>query len=61
MSKVAAYIEAIERSYPDFAVRSVEPNTSGQNNDVLLVNEAFIFRFPKYVGESTSLPLRSPF
>lgn len=48
MSRVATYIEAIERSYPDFSVHSVELNTPGQNNDVLLVNEQFIFRFPKY-------------
>ena len=46
--RVSIYIEAIERSYPDFSVRSIEPHTPGQNNDVLLVNDAFIFRFPKY-------------
>lgn len=48
MSHLATYIEAIERTYPDFSVRSVEANPLGQNNDVLLVNNAFIFRFPKY-------------
>ena len=48
MSQVATYIDVIERSYPDFAVRSAKANVPGQNNDVLLVNEAFIFRFPKY-------------
>lgn len=48
MSDLTAYIQTIERSYPDFSVRSAKATMHGQNNDVLLVNETFIFRFPKY-------------
>src|SRR5438309_9960998 len=44
----ASYIEAILRKYPDFAVHSARLDSHGQNNDALIVNEEFVFRFPRY-------------
>ncbi|GCE14549.1 phosphotransferase family protein [Tengunoibacter tsumagoiensis] len=49
MNKSSVYLETIQRLYPDFPVYSIQTNTDGQNNDILIVNDAFIFRFPKYI------------
>jgi aminoglycoside 2''-phosphotransferase len=45
--KQALYQTHIQAAHPDFAIDTVELTTHGQNNDVLVVNGAFIFRFPK--------------
>lgn len=42
------YIERISQVYPDLHIHNATPNDIGQNNDVLLINESLIFRFPKY-------------
>lgn len=42
------YLKAIHDKYPDFAVNSVLSNEQGQNNDILIINDEFIFRFPRY-------------
>jgi aminoglycoside 2''-phosphotransferase len=42
------YVQAIQTIYPDFQIRTVKCLNLGQNNDVLLINEDLIFRFPKY-------------
>jgi len=38
----------LHEQYPDLTVRSVRVATSGQNNTVLIVNNALVFRFPRY-------------
>ncbi len=48
MNQSGLYLETIQRVYPDFSVHSVKTNIHGQNNNILIVNDAFIFRFPKY-------------
>jgi aminoglycoside 2''-phosphotransferase len=48
MSQSRLYVEVIQRAYPDFSVHASKTNTNGQNNDVLIVNDTFVFRFPKY-------------
>lgn len=45
--KLAAYTGQIRRFYPDFPIESAALNRDGQYNDVLVVNETFIFRFAK--------------
>ncbi|WP_193437378.1 hypothetical protein [Sporolactobacillus pectinivorans] len=45
---VQRYIDRIHQIYPDLKINSAERNTTGQNNDVLIVNKALVFRFPKY-------------
>lgn len=42
------YIESIKQIYPDLTIENYYPNEIGQNNDVLIVNNSLVFRFPKY-------------
>lgn len=42
------YLQHICRRCPDLVVDSSKFVQHGQNNDVLIVNDEFIFRFPKY-------------
>jgi aminoglycoside 2''-phosphotransferase len=42
------YLEAIQRAYPELVVTSAAQIDHGQYNLVLQVNDALIFRFPKY-------------
>lgn len=48
MSKQHKYIQEIRRCYPDIEVQSAKINDLGQHNDVLIVNDHLIFRFPKF-------------
>lgn len=48
MSLLDIYLKAIRDRYPDFVVNSVLSNEHGQNNDILIINDEFIFRFPRY-------------
>ncbi|MFS0615630.1 hypothetical protein [Lederbergia ruris] len=41
-------IENIQRVYPDLSIEEFSPNDIGQNNDVFMVNESLVFRFPEY-------------
>ncbi len=49
------YIENIKRSYPNLKVNNVKLINKGQNNDVFIINEKYIFRFPKYQDGIDSL------
>lgn len=49
------YIEHIKQMYPSLPIESYEKNDIGQNNDVLIVNDAYVFRFPKYQKGITRL------
>ncbi|MCA0970881.1 aminoglycoside phosphotransferase family protein [Halobacillus litoralis] len=40
--------EKIQKHYPNLEINQVEANDIGQNNDVFIVNDALVFRFPKY-------------
>lgn len=44
------YIERIIQVYPDLSIEDYEPNDIGQNNDVLIINNSLVFRFPKYIA-----------
>lgn len=48
MFDIPACIHAIQTAYPDLHITSAVPDTTGQFNFVLLVNEQYIFRFPRY-------------
>ena len=41
-------ISRIREIYPDLKIKKSERNNFGQNNDVLIINDLFVFRFPKY-------------
>ncbi|MGE6486894.1 phosphotransferase family protein [Paenisporosarcina sp. NPDC076898] len=43
-----SYIERIQQVYPELIIDQCAQNENGQNNDVLVVNESLVFRFPKY-------------
>ncbi len=48
MQELANYLEQIHSRYPALHVERAEPDTFGQYNHVLLINDAWIFRFPRY-------------
>ncbi|CAM3808753.1 phosphotransferase family protein [Mesobacillus thioparans] len=41
-------IVSIQKVYPDLSINDYRLNEIGQNNDVLIVNDSLVFRFPKY-------------
>ncbi|MBT2216396.1 phosphotransferase [Virgibacillus dakarensis] len=45
---LAAYIDRIKQVYPELRIQDVEINEIGQNNSVFIINQSFVFRFPKY-------------
>jgi aminoglycoside 2''-phosphotransferase len=47
MEQTTFYTRQIERHYPDLRVETAALNQEGQYNDVLFVNDALVFRFPK--------------
>ncbi|MBT2641514.1 aminoglycoside phosphotransferase family protein [Bacillus sp. ISL-41] len=49
------FIESIQRVYPDLVFRDFYVNEIGQNNDVIVVNDSLVFRFPKYVQGTVQL------
>src|SRR5579872_1961317 len=55
MDKLTAYIQAIRDVYPDIAIETTQFDEHGQFNDILIVNEESIFRFPKTEREATKL------
>lgn len=48
MEKQNEMLDAIRKLAPGLALRTIERIGSGQNNEVWLVDSAFIFRFPRY-------------
>lgn len=51
--------QAIQAAYPDFVVETAVFNEEGQYNDVLIVNETAVFRFPRYEGGLEQLALET--
>lgn len=50
MGKLDTYLQAIGETCPDLPIRGASlHDRDGQYNDVLIVNDEIIFRFPKYV------------
>ncbi|TCW55258.1 hypothetical protein EC917_106113 [Bacillus thuringiensis] len=48
MKKENEYVSYLQRVCPELQIRSAYINEIGQNNDVLIVNDNVVFRFPKY-------------
>ena len=48
MDRQAAYVQHLRKAYPALDIASVTFNAQGQNSDVLVINDAWIFRFPRY-------------
>lgn len=45
---VSDYEKRIREVYPELTVIHSKMNEIGQNNDVLIINDSLVFRFPKY-------------
>src|SRR5436305_1117458 len=59
MDKQANYIQVIHDVYPDFKIETLHLNQNGQFNDILVINEEIIFRFPKTPREADKLVTES--
>lgn len=57
MNPSSSYTRRIQEVYPHLHIQDVEMNSMGQNNDVLIVNQTLVFRFPKY-AESLQAMIR---
>jgi aminoglycoside 2''-phosphotransferase len=55
MDKQSEYIKVIRDSYHEFTIETAQLNQHGQFNDILLVNNQMIFRFPKTLREAAKL------
>lgn len=50
MNQAEPYLRSIQSAYPDLAIHSTRLNQEGQNNAILIINDALIFRFPRYAS-----------
>ena len=48
MDTLESYQQTLIQAYPELRVRSAHLNTQGQNSYVLIVNDQYVFRFPRY-------------
>ncbi|PFE99292.1 aminoglycoside 6'-acetyltransferase [Bacillus thuringiensis] len=48
MKKENEYVAYLQSVYPELQIKSAHVNEIGQNNDVLIINDNIVFRFPKY-------------
>ena len=55
----ARYLDSIHQAYPELAITSVEGHDGGQNNDVLVLNGEWVFRFPRYPEALARLELET--
>lgn len=46
--KLGAYLDRIKQAYPELGTNKAEIVMEGQNNDVLIVNDSHVFRFPRH-------------
>jgi len=45
---ISTYVKRIQEVYPNLHIEDVKQNEIGQNNDVFILNQSLVFRFPKY-------------
>jgi aminoglycoside 2''-phosphotransferase len=55
MNALTSYIHAIHDVYPALLIEAAHLNQQGQFNDVLVINNEYIFRFPKTQREALKL------
>ncbi len=56
MDDPTSSLQVIRRAYPELAINSVEPhNHEGQFNNLLIINDELIFRFPRYADGVASI------
>jgi aminoglycoside 2''-phosphotransferase len=59
MDDVRPFIQAIQTAYPEIVVETAVFNQEGQYNTVLIINDALLFRFPRYEGGLEQLALET--
>ena len=47
--KLGAYLDRIKQAYPELGTKQSRIVMEGQNNDVLIVNDSHVFRFPRHL------------
>ena len=47
MKKIDKYQQQIHDAFPELSIEQISLNEEGLNNDILVINEELIFRFPK--------------
>jgi aminoglycoside 2''-phosphotransferase len=57
MMKIEILLDRIKAVYPEFIIEKAEMNMNGQNNHVIIINDMYVFRFPKYQEGIESLKL----
>jgi aminoglycoside 2''-phosphotransferase len=55
VDKQEAYLQTISETYPHLPIRKASLQQGGQYNDILILNDEIIFRFPKYSEGMRSL------
>ncbi|MBN8191864.1 aminoglycoside phosphotransferase family protein [Bacillus sp. NTK074B] len=48
--RVYQLIDIVRRAYPDIQINEVRTNNKGWDNDILILNDQVVFRFPKTIG-----------
>ncbi len=48
MDKIERYMKKIKEHYADIDIRNYEINNIGQKNDIIIINNEYVFRFQKY-------------
>lgn len=59
MNEFKHQIQILQQRYPKLKITDVQLNEDGQYNLVLIINETFIFRFPKYESGIEQLALEA--
>lgn len=55
MGLVDKYTECIKSKFPQIMIKSIKMGNEGQNNDVVIINDQYVFKFPKYLKGITQL------
>lgn len=50
MDATARYVAGIRAVYPELPIRTAHLDRSGQNNDLVVIDGAVVFRFPRYAA-----------
>ena len=59
MDKLQPYVERVREVCPDLSVERASLAHTGQNNDVLVVNDQIVFRFPRYEDGARRLEIEA--
>lgn len=55
MKKIDTYEQRILNIFPELSIENISLNDEGLNNDIIVVNEEIVFRFPKHRHAVTKL------